>query len=333
MVTVRGRDSSIPPIKVDVYCINCLELFVGNLYKNDSTSTGFDLACRGLTKHIKQPSNPDCLKLYDMNYRINGSLRDYMPSLSDKHRFLVEPKPVSRQSYSPFDLGVIPKSPNASSTDPHQTQCTVSNSRSQALLNAQTIFYPYQQPMSKSVTDSAHSPPADEPVRKSNSDIDTDQPVCDLATAVDDTHELNEEVAYDFGTQSDNESSPTFQHNSTKDSPPIELNQITASMQSNKLLLAETKLLKIITDKKMPLNAFQSIFEWAIESQQSVGFDFANYYHARCRKTILKDIRRCLPPCVVNEGFENDVVEWYPDRKPIQVTVKPFLKALKNLLT
>ena len=245
MVAVCGRDTSVPPIKVDVYCINCLELFVGNLYKNDITSTGFDLACRGLTKHIKQPSNPECLKLYDKNYRINGSLHNYMPSLSDKHCFLVEPKPVSRQSYSSFDLGVIPKSLTASSTDPHPTHCTVINSRSQALLNAQTIFHPYQQPMSKSVTDSACSPPADEPVQKSN----LNQPESYLATAVDDSHELIDEDAYDFGTQSDNECLPTFQHNSTKDSPPIELNQITASMQSNKLLLAETKLLKIITDK------------------------------------------------------------------------------------
>ena len=91
--------------------------------------------------------------------------------------------------------------------------------------------------------------------------------------------------------------------------------------------------MKIITDKKMPLNAFQSIFEWAIKSQVEPGFDFANYYHARCQKTILKDIRCSLPASVVNDGFENDVVEWYPDRKPIEVTVKPFLKALKNLLT
>ena len=331
MPSVRGRDPNCASTDVNVFCIVCLKKFKGKLYKNTIKYTGFDISSSQLTFHLKKNNNKKCLRYYDAKHPITNKQRDFLGSLSDEHRHLVQPnpvsQPVSRRPYSSSDLGLIPSSPNDAGTPKTQS---VRNSSTQALLNSQTIFQPYQAPMSVSALNAARTSHCKDTSSNDIMVVDgTDKPAADKIV-VDDTN--NEEDKYPGTVDSDDDFSIASMPITTNDPPPIQLTQIAASIQSNKLLVTETALLKIIADKKMPLNAFQSIFEWAIESQQGPGFDFANYYNARCRKTILKDIRSSLPDHLLNDGFEHKSVLWYPDKKPIEVTVKPFLNALKNLL-
>ena len=333
MPTVPGRDSDCAPKNVVVFCISCRQKFKGQLYINTTNSTGFDVSCRSLTFHLKNKKNNVCLKYYDDKLPKGSKQHDFMPSLSSEHRHLLTSKPAPTLTYSSSDLGLIPIAFNVAGT--LETQ-SVRNSNSQALLNSQTIFQPYQPPMSVSTAlKAAGTSHCKDTLSKNNTAANgTDKPAKQDNNVVDDTNKPEDNEDNFLGTLDSDDESPTGSKViGRNDPPPIQLTQISASARSNKLLVTETNLLKIIADKKMPLNAFQSIFEWAIESQQMPGFDFANYYHARCRKTILKDIRGSIPEHLQNDGFQHNFVEWYPDQKPIEVTVKPFLKALKNLLS
>ena len=97
-------------------------------------------------------------------------------------------------------------------------------------------------------------------------------------------------------------------------------------------LQVETELMQLMARHKMPLVCFKEIFQWAMKSQSKRAFDFATLPHARSRKTILKDLKSWLPESDCLKDFHFDLVEWLPDRKPVEVSVRYFKDAVSSLL-
>jgi hypothetical protein len=99
-------------------------------------------------------------------------------------------------------------------------------------------------------------------------------------------------------------------------------------------LIAEIKLLNIMKKQKMHLNAFKEIFELMIDCAQTPALNLSSITHARSRKTVFKDIAATLeiPPDQFDE-FETRSINWLPSNLPTPVKVRPFLKALRSLLT
>ena len=189
MPSVRGRDPNCAPTDVNVCCIVCLKKFKGKLYKNTIKYTGFDIPSSQLTFHLKKNNNKKCLRYYDAKHPITNKQRDFLGSLSDEHRHLVQPnpvsQPVSRRPYSSSDLGLIPSSPNDAGTPKTQS---VRNSSTQALLNSQTIFQPYQAPMSVSALKAARSSHCEDTLSNDIIVVDgTDEPAKEDKIVVNDT--------------------------------------------------------------------------------------------------------------------------------------------------
>ena len=97
-------------------------------------------------------------------------------------------------------------------------------------------------------------------------------------------------------------------------------------------LVAEIQLMNLMVEHKMSLNAYRSIFNWARNSQSMDGFDFASRSTTtRGRKRIIHDINSCL--VIPDDGFVPKPLAWLPDKKIVQLKVRPFLKAINSLLT
>ena len=84
-------------------------------------------------------------------------------------------------------------------------------------------------------------------------------------------------------------------------------------------LIAELNLMNLVTKHKLPLSTFQVIFNWAIKSQNTHGFDFSTA-NTRKRNTILKEICSNLNISTQIEYYPH-IINWRPDNKPVQVFV------------
>ena len=80
-------------------------------------------------------------------------------------------------------------------------------------------------------------------------------------------------------------------------------------------LLVEIELLNIISRHKLPLLTFQTIFQWAIRSQQRDGFDFSDTSD-RLRETALNGLKSKLG--ISDMAFVPRHINWLPDNKPTQ---------------
>ena len=97
---------------------------------------------------------------------------------------------------------------------------------------------------------------------------------------------------------------------------------------------AELELSHLLRKKGCNLNLFKPVFEWAIRSQKRMGFDFATMQTPRAHETVLKEVQRVTqsstkPP----DGFHPVTITWMPDELAVDVSVRPFEKALDSLLS
>ena len=105
---------------------------------------------------------------------------------------------------------------------------------------------------------------------------------------------------------------------------------MTSTLKPSSSLVAEIKLHNLMTKHKMPLNAFKTIFNWAISCQSDPTFDFAQIQTPRSRKSMLKDVASQLQ--YDTEQFEPQCVRLLPDNLLSQIFVRPYRKALYSLL-
>ena len=113
---------------------------------------------------------------------------------------------------------------------------------------------------------------------------------------------------------------------------PTTIDKIEALLPPSNMLIAEIELLNVMIRHKMPLNAYKSIFEWAKMCQGMTGFEFSSRTTKRReRQTIVNEIHNHI--AIPDYAFEPKTIKWLPDEKPIQVYVRPFMKAVNALLS
>ena len=101
-------------------------------------------------------------------------------------------------------------------------------------------------------------------------------------------------------------------------------------LQPRTQLEVEIELMNLMIRHKMPLSAFQTIFNWAISNQRKSSFNFATINAPRSRSTILKEV--CNGLSITLDEFEPQWISWKPNDIPTQIYVRPFEKALHSLL-
>eukprot|EP00536_Pseudo-nitzschia_multiseries_P015768 jgi/Psemu1/43789/gm1.43789_g len=93
--------------------------------------------------------------------------------------------------------------------------------------------------------------------------------------------------------------------------------------------IVKLELMNIISNHKLPLSMFNTIFKWAKTSQYRPGFDFATT-GIQTRDAISKGIQTKLR--MTEPKFYPKIVNWLLDNKPAQIYVRPFTEALYSLL-
>ena len=98
-------------------------------------------------------------------------------------------------------------------------------------------------------------------------------------------------------------------------------------------MAVELELMNIITNHKMPLAAFQTIYDWAVRSQNRKGFCFTEQEKSRKREAVIKELMRDRREKKVDQFEPRCVEEWLPHDKPVEVWVRDFQVALRSLLS
>ena len=106
----------------------------------------------------------------------------------------------------------------------------------------------------------------------------------------------------------------------------------TSDFPATPRMKAEIELLQLIKHHKMPLKAFQTIWDWAVRSQKIHGFKFEEGGSPRSRGTILDQVCQNLHIRNMNT-FKPKLVPWLPDNNAREIYICEFQDALVSLLS
>ena len=323
--TLKKRKRGEPGRVVSVRCLRCNRTYENALLYENEKNDFWRVSCAGLTRHIQNlKKQARCFHYYS---RLNKVL------LKDrKYHFALESSIVSDDAptaneddqnllsdyvYHPEDLGIL-----------HQNVALGFN-RS---INNQTIAIPSQN-IESSLLETLH---ISNEVKGGNDEVENSLSVL---FRYGDRHG-SESASEESETEAEDAAPaiiPTTSFTSSKD---VEIPTIDSKIEefrkniSDSQLLAEIDLMNIMTQHKMPLTAFKTIFDWAKRSQGRQGFDFdGNCTETRGRPKILSEIRRISRDKTVDEFKPKLVPNWLPLKKETKVYVREFQTALKSLLT
>ena len=97
-------------------------------------------------------------------------------------------------------------------------------------------------------------------------------------------------------------------------------------------LKTEINLFSIFRKHKIALCVHKEIYDWAYQaSLRSAWGDGCNPYRGRAK--VIQSMKEDLLPHMTNDRYEQKVLDWLPDLKPQQLTVRSFQNALNSLLT
>ena len=94
---------------------------------------------------------------------------------------------------------------------------------------------------------------------------------------------------------------------------------------------AEIGLMNLMTQHKLSLESFNSIWNWAHTNEKEGNFSFASYDKPRKRETMMKGMCVNLGQTEIDD-FEPKLITWLPYNKQFEVYVRDFKVALASLL-
>eukprot|EP00537_Pseudo-nitzschia_pungens_P007979 CAMPEP_0172379242 /NCGR_PEP_ID=MMETSP1060-20121228/69828_1 /TAXON_ID=37318 /ORGANISM="Pseudo-nitzschia pungens, Strain cf. cingulata" /LENGTH=405 /DNA_ID=CAMNT_0013106979 /DNA_START=256 /DNA_END=1470 /DNA_ORIENTATION=+ len=302
------------------YCRGCiaqgkkkLKRYIG--YKVESnTHFTYKFVCNGLSRHID--ANDNCF-----NYYHDNNLMELSSSVKEDTTI-----PQATHTAEQYGLTLSGNGPRIPTLQTDTTTTATSSKTIHSVLNPQVIHNVFIPPMDRT-TIKSH-------LRNSNFDCNNtvnnnnnDNVDSDDDNDNNNNNNDNNDGGANFDNSHDNDSS---QHTSTilNDREKVFRHQITDSPSPQ--LTAEINLINLMTKHKLPLSTFKSIFQWAKQSQNLLGFDFSTT-PIRTRESIFKEIKTNL--AVHDSKFHPKITNWLPDNKPTQIFVRSFYDALYSLLT
>ena len=316
------KRSSEETINLTVFCRQCKRIFDARLHLPHKR-----VESRNLTRHIT--SSPPCLAYYSQYEQQKKNSFDFTRSLNKNDIYFANQKKrkqlhsssgnssgtsLSKANTSieavAFDLTGTANGP----CSPHRLGFSPSKSRSivHSNLNRQTL-YTGNVPL----------------VCRKNIESSLNQHRQFEASAISTPHSL---PTFEIDSESESESDESIVQGNTSSIATIDIN--TSPVSSVKIsLTAEIELMNILRKIKAPLNAYHSIFSWAIRSQNRTGFDFKSFHSPRSRTKILMEAQSIINPDNKPNSFIPTTIKWLPDNKAVDVYVRSFQSALIALLS
>ena len=331
--TLRKRKRDVPPEIVTVGCLECRIQYRGGKYykkylNGDEVPPFCRVVCAALTNHIQDKSK--CLRKYK-------KLGKAVITSDNKYCFDMESSMVGEDGvlptannqdedfssdfssdyvYHPQDLGISHQNPS------------FGFNRS---INTQTIAIPSQN-IESSLLETLNI--SNEEKGGNTKEDNSVSLLCQYGDRNGSESEESEPEPEEAEPTTIPRTTTTF-GSTNVEIPTIDSNEEEFQKNiSNPQLTPEIDLMNIMTQHKMPLTAFKTIFNWAKRSQGLEGFDFAaNCTETRGRHKILSEIRRISQDKNVDEFKPQLVSNWLPLKKATKVYVRDFQTALKSLLT
>jgi len=310
-------------ICVVLNCLVCRQKFSsGKIYTNPVVA----IVCGGLKKHLLH--NKKCHAVHQQFMTKDG---DY-----DFHQCVAANSQHHLKAHDPIQFPVerfgLTMTDNCPFSDNDEISSTSSNMHK--TLNSQTVRQGFQSSISRGIIKSSLSrkrsiSESNKTTDPSSTNIGSDTESITNSPPANCPIETDSDIVLDSDTDDMTDSMP---ETSIINNHPIQIssNELDTHLPSH--LQVEIELMKIMGNHKMPLSCFKTIFEWAIRSQRRDEFDFASQYHVRTRKTIMKEINTHVPEPERLKDFHFELVEWLPDKKPVQISVCYFKDALSSLL-
>ena len=321
---------------IPLHCRGCL--FVSKRktkkYKGHWNLKKQRIICQGLTSHIQV--NTNCEDYYvDSNLLHRNTIDkfdgyDYSTSTVE----MCQPAKPAPPTHSASQMGLLNSSPQPSSSSIDQIRS----------LNRQVLYNSLRPNLNRELIKNTLTSQQNNKKRKSNNVQQVDSPDVDahekevLALHQDDETESFGNNDLDSLNDDDNFIQPmTMMEFRDPDDPNIPNFPTPVYHALSFQLVAEVELMNIIVAHKMPMYVFKPIMEWASRNANKTVGKKGKKKNAflmeepRNRETIMKQLVTTIS--CVEYKFHPHMINWLPDNKPVQVYVRPFLQAVKSLLT
>ena len=333
---------------IQLYCRCCHIKGVKKYFKGKSlldkrrNKNGYRISCQGLTSHLTRGSNHTVCKEHYVNegLLIHDNRFDFSTSIfigGYKKRKVV---------HSLSQLGMTRMDTDTNNTSDSAQNRVLSNKQESVNINDQ---------LNNQVMHMSYRPPFDltavqRHVDQQFTNINMESFSSDNSNRLDsDDFDSTSDSGDSEQEDGDNEKKIAAVNKETMNTPDNDSNHgrndydiiqkqgkldnvLNSATKIQPSLAVEMQLLTIMKKRKMPMNCFPIIIEWAKKSNERKGFNFSNY-NPRSRDTIMKDLHQCAGNTMIGDKFYPTIINWLPDNKPTQIYVRSFLNALFSLLS